>query len=416
MHKRLPGGRSTAQLVMAAEANDAGRCAGERGASIAVVVDGVTVTVGAGVTLLDACDAAGRYVPRLCFFPGLEHDHASHGDGTECGLCLVRLGDDSTVLACLTAVTEGANVTTDDHGLRTSRLERLAAILAGHPHVCLGCPDRDGCARDDCPYGTPPEARCCDLLGRCELGRLIAYLDPGGELPRRTAYAARSAVIEGRIRREQGLCVGCGRCVRVCSDSTEAGQALEMVREPAESGTPAESGVPEEGRQPVAGAAAAGRLLARPKRETLRESGCTFCGLCVIVCPTGALTVPGEAGSRWLASRRARHGAATPVLAPVGRRMTIPDDLKSVPADAGIFTLFDRAGLVLRIGGAADLWRGLREALREPTSAGAASFQFELEPLYTQRETELLAGYAHEHGRLPVGNDVGDDLFADEID
>jgi hypothetical protein len=135
-----------------------------------------------------------------------------------------------------------------------------------------------------------------------------------------------------------------------------------------------------------------------------------------MACPTGALTAPGAAGARWLASRRERHGLAGLVLPPDSWRMKIPDDLEAVPNEAGLFTLFDQAGLVLRIGGVADLRSGLAEALREPTSGGAAYFMFQEEPLYTQRETEILAQHARAHGRLPLGNDLGDELFADEAD
>ena len=45
----------------------------------------------------------------------------------------------------------------------------MKAILGDHPHVCLTCPQRDGCSRDDCMYGNPPEDRCCGEFGRCEI-------------------------------------------------------------------------------------------------------------------------------------------------------------------------------------------------------------------------------------------------------
>jgi ferredoxin len=389
---------------MAKEASGTAGCAderaGNRSSSVSVRVDGATITVEAGSSILAACDAAGRYVPRLCFLPGVEGGPRRDCDGTGCGLCVVRMNDGSTALACCTVAIAGAGVTTDHPELRALRSERLAAILTRHPHICLSCPDRDGCARDECLHGNPPEARCCDEFGRCELGRLVAFVDPLAALPRRAARAARSAVTEGRIRYEPGLCVGCGRCVQVCGDAAEAGKALEMAQEPMPT--------------PEAEAAATAWPVARPKRATLRESGCTFCGLCVMACPTGALTAPGAAGTRWLASCRERSGPVAKVLPPVDPYLKIPDDLESVPSEAGLFALFDRAGVVLRIAGVADLRRGIGEALREATSADASQFWFELEPLYTQRETEVLARHTREHGCLPVGNDLGDELFVDE--
>jgi predicted molibdopterin-dependent oxidoreductase YjgC len=372
-----------------------------------MLIDGTTVSVGSGATILEACDAAGRYVPRLCHCPGFGCCAGKGADGaepclsTECGLCAVRLGDGSSVLACATVAAPGMDITTDDPGLRALRLERLAPILSRHPHICLSCPDRDGCARDECSYGIEPEARCCDEFGRCELGRLVARVDTTLALARTAVVVVRDAIVEGRIRRESGLCVGCGRCVRVCDGSRAAGRALELVQMAAGDGQTREDGAPRP-------------LVAFPKRGTLCASGCTFCGQCVLVCPAGALTAPGEAGARWLADRRERSGLAAPLLPPEERRPFSPDRVAGVPHEAGVFQLFDRGGEVLRIGGVADLCRGLTEALADPACVSAVSFRVEVEPFFTQRESELLAQYVKGKGHLPPGNDLGDELFEDE--
>lgn len=380
-------------------------------------VDGESVTIGADATILDACDAAGRYVPRLCHYPGFAccatrcvGADATAGSGaedvaesvagrelgpwTECGLCAVRLADGSEALACATTAAPGMVITTDDPALRAARLERLAPIIARHPHSCLSCPDRDGCSRDECTYGIPPQARCCAELGRCELGKVVAFVDAGLVLPRRPVTVSRDAVTEGRIRREMGLCVGCGRCVRVCESAPEAGRALEMTI-----------------GADVNGVTAA---AARPKKDSLRASGCTFCGQCVLVCPAGALTAPGVTGARWLEGRRERSRLATSVLPPERRRPFTRDAVATAPDEAGVLQLLDRAGQVLRISGVADLRLALTEALADPASAETAFFQVDLDPLYTQRESELLARYAQEKGHLPPGNVVDDDLFADD--
>jgi ferredoxin len=295
-----------------------------------------------------------------------------------------------TVLACRTEARSGMKVVTDGPDLEAARLEQLAEILARHPHICLSCPDRDGCSREECTYGISAEARCCDELGRCELGRLVAYVDGGERLPRRAVAALRGTVTEGRIRREPGLCVRCGRCVNVCDISSIAGRALHLVR-------------------------FEGRAQATPKQDTLRASGCTFCGQCVMVCPTGALTAPGDRGARWLETCRRRSGLVEPVMPPETWRVLGEVELRSLPSMPGVFLLADEAGRVLRIGGVADLSLGISRAIAEPGCATAARFRIELAPLFTQRESELLARFAQQEGHLPPGNDIGDDLFSDEL-
>jgi formate dehydrogenase (NADP+) beta subunit len=216
---------------------------------VEIRVDGRVVQAPAGASILAACDSAGVYIPRLCAYPGLSCCAGSGLGGRECGLCAVRLADGAAVLACSTVVAAGMAVTTSDDELSARRLRRLAEILERHPHVCLTCPQREGCARDSCTFGYPPEVRCCDESGRCEIGKLYAYVDASGALAGAAVAVSREAVVEGLIRREPGLCVACGRCVVICSHSPEAGDALE-------SGPVGE---------------------ARPKRDTLRSSGCTFC-------------------------------------------------------------------------------------------------------------------------------------------
>ncbi len=391
---------------------------------VTVKIDGIALEVPAGTTILRASDQAGRYVPRLCYCPSLRScsrclssedmdaafretgglgpdgggaskerwatDRAPAGPGS-CGLCLVRVGAESgeLVLACATPVRPGLEITTDDEELRLLRQERLAPLLARHPHVCLDCPDRDGCAREECRFHVPVEARCCDQLGRCEFGRLVGYIDPERRLARRAVAAPRAATKEGPIRREPGLCVGCGRCVVVCSTSSEAADVLELREEN-------------------------GSWTAWPRQGGLRDSGCSFCGQCVLVCPAGAITAPGPEGGAWLEGRRKRYPHLAPVLPPLPWLRLAPLTVAAVPAEPGVFQLADASGQVVRISGCADLREGLRQALAVAGET-ALGFRFELAPLYTERETELLALFAQEHGHLPPQNDLDDDLFADDL-
>ncbi len=101
------------------------------------------------------------------------------------------------------------------------------------------------------------------------------------------------------------------------------------------------------------------------------------------------------------------------MLPPEEKKAFTPAGMEDVPQEAGVFQLIDQNGQVLRISGVADLRRGLAQALADSDCPDAAYFRVEVDPLYTQRESEVLARYAQEHGQLPPGNGADDDLFDD---
>jgi predicted molibdopterin-dependent oxidoreductase YjgC len=364
--------------------------------TIALTVDGETVEVPVGSTVLDACDRAGSYVPRLCAYPGLD----PLGD---CGLCFVNVDGGEARRACSVAAVAGMVIDTLDAEARGFRAASMKAILGDHPHVCLTCPQRDGCSRDDCMYGNPPGERCCGEFGRCEIAKVAAYV---GALEAAPSYVHRrlGETVDHNIRRDLDLCIGCARCVAACDTLEEAGSALMLVETDALLG----AALPNPRSY-------LGRHLAVPKADDLRSSGCTFCGACIMVCPTGALTAVGRNGATWLAKRRERTTLQAPVLPPE-HRLTLKAEVieGEVPTKEGVFRLFDANGNVVQISGVMDLRAALLASLDGSVEAGACTFRFEEDPMYTQCESEMLAHHLREHGRMPKGNDVLGDLFGDD--
>ncbi|MEJ5363903.1 MAG: molybdopterin-dependent oxidoreductase [Desulfosoma sp.] len=190
-----------------------------------------------GQTILQAADAAGIYIPRLCFHPALEPSGS-------CRLCAVEIeGQRGLPAACTTPVSEGLRVQTQSSKVIDFRREMLQLILQDHPRHCLGCPRN----------------------GTCELQQLVAAV--GIDFPYPAPDVSRPEPLPGGpyFERDYSLCVRCGRCVRVCHEVR--GARTIVFRES------------KDGRQSVG----------TPFGRTLEESGCQFCGACVDVCPVGAL-------------------------------------------------------------------------------------------------------------------------------
>lgn len=349
--------------------------------TITLTINGTPIEAPAGISLLNAADRAGIYIPRLCAHPDLP----SPGS---CGLCVIEIeGVGNSHLGCMTPAEDGMVVCTASRSLLVSRHEALSAILANHPHVCLTCPQRGGCDRIECTYGIPVSERCCVLLGRCELEKIALHLGIQDDTP---PYASRSLPLiadQPAFDMDSNLCVGCERCVVACGERQGIG-ALELV-------------------------ATDGGFIIRPAAGTLKASGCVFCGACVEVCPTGALLERGPKGANWRAKTRQKLGL-TPAPFPPEPWLTLgPGEVKAVPATEGVYQLADEGKEIILIAGAPNLRQAL-EGHQKGVDArvqGASYFSYEEHRLYTMRESELLQQFLQQHGCMPKGNEELDDLF-----
>jgi len=253
-------------------------------AQIRLTINGQTVEVPSGTTILEAARSADIYIPTLCHHPDLPpakeghaaeavyqgetriRNTASDGSGKGCGLCLVEVeGEPELVGSCAAAAEPGMVVTTESERIRTRRRENLIPILSRHPHACLTCAQQEGCSRSQCSTNVPEKERCCPRFGHCELQDVANHVGISDATPK--WIPTDRPVIKGDplYERDYNLCIGCTRCVRACTD-LRGSEALGFVCD-------------DEGQVQV------GTL-----GPGLEASGCKFCTACVEVCPTGALT------------------------------------------------------------------------------------------------------------------------------
>jgi NADPH-dependent glutamate synthase beta subunit-like oxidoreductase/Pyruvate/2-oxoacid:ferredoxin oxidoreductase delta subunit len=236
----------------------------DTGVKVRLTIDGKEVEAPEGVSLLSAASAAGIYIPALCAHPDLPPSSQRGGGDSGCNLCVVEIaGTTGMRTSCSIAVEAGMVVTTTSPAIEKLRKERIAKTLGTHPHVCLTCPQREGCSRTTCSFGNPVEQRCCSIFNSCELRKVADYVGIPPTTPNYKHVQLPVIKDEPFYDRDYNLCIDCRRCLVACNEVRGVG-CLEVKNTD-------------------------GRTWVGTIAPTLLESGCKFCSACVTVCPTGAL-------------------------------------------------------------------------------------------------------------------------------
>ena len=223
---------------------------------VTLKIDGVSVTVPAGTTVLEAAKIAGIRIPTLCYMKDVNEIGA-------CRMCLVETGGRAPAAACVMPVealprnraTGEINVKTNTPLLRSIRKTNLELLLSNHDKKCLSCPRNTN----------------------CELQQLCR--EYGVEDENRFAGSMTKAVVDTSslaIVRNNAKCILCRRCSAVCEKVQKVGVIGPIMR-------------------------GMNTQISTPWGMTLADTGCINCGQCVAACPTGALSEKDDTDKVWAA-------------------------------------------------------------------------------------------------------------------
>lgn len=152
-----------------------------------VTVDGQEIEVPDGATVLQACELAGKEIPRFCY-----HERLSIAGN--CRMCLVEVkpGPPKPQASCALPAADGQEIRTDSQMVKTAREGVMEFLLINHPL--------------DCPI--------CDQGGECDLQDQAVAYGRGGSRYHENKRAVTEKYMGPLIKTIMTRCIHCTRCVR----------------------------------------------------------------------------------------------------------------------------------------------------------------------------------------------------------
>jgi len=208
---------------------------------IKVKIDGKEIAVEKGVTILEAAKKANINIPTLCYMK-LDDFNIENKPGG-CRICVVEVkGRRNLAPSCATECNDGMEIQTSNVRVLNARKTVMELILSDHPFDCL----------------------ICAKNGKCDLQKMAQDLGIR-EIHYKGEQSTYRKDTSPSIIRDVDKCIMCRRCETMCNTVQTVG-ALSAVN-----------------RGFMA-------VVAPAFEQDLVKSTCTYCGQCVAVCPTGALT------------------------------------------------------------------------------------------------------------------------------
>ena len=219
--------------------------------TVNIVFNDTKLEVEEGITILEAAKKIGVHIPTLCHLDlegfGIVNQVAS------CRVCVVEVeGRETLVPSCAEKVYDGMVIHSDSIKAMSGRRMAVELLLSNHPKDCLSCAKNLECELQSLAQ---------------ELGIRDIYWE--GE---RVDYKKDTSTFS--LIKDPNKCVMCRRCETMCNE-VQTCNVLSAVNRGFES------------------------FVGPAFNMDMADSACTFCGQCVAVCPTAALTEMDNTGQVW---------------------------------------------------------------------------------------------------------------------
>lgn len=201
-----------------------------------LTINGQQIQAEASMTVLEAAAKAKIDIPTFCHDPELTKSGA-------CRICVVEIkGARNLPASCTTPVADGMVIETESERVVKARKTNLNLLLANHPLECITCEKTGECKLQD----------YCYRYG-------IADSKYSGEKKQLELDDTNPFFV-----RDMNKCILCGKCARKCFEVNGVG-AVDYTHRGFDS------------------------TVTTAFDDPLENSSCVFCGMCVDVCPVGAL-------------------------------------------------------------------------------------------------------------------------------
>ncbi|MGL5315795.1 MAG: NADH-dependent [FeFe] hydrogenase, group A6 [Peptostreptococcaceae bacterium] len=214
-----------------------------------ITINGIELQADTNQTIIEVVKTLDVYIPTLCYFnmPGSDISN----NCASCRVCMVS-SEKGLVPACATRIYKGMNIETHSIKAIKARRDVVELILSNHPMECL----------------------ICDKNLDCELQKLasdlgIREIKYEGEKTNFGIDKSSKSIVKNLDK-----CILCRRCETMCNEIQTVGVLSGVHR----------------GFETVVGTFF---------DEPMHKTNCTFCGQCVAVCPTAALTEVNNISKVW---------------------------------------------------------------------------------------------------------------------